>query len=223
MRSRNRNILVALIAVFALGAVASASASAALPEFSLSNTKEKFPVSFSGTGGSASWSGPGYAFTCNSTSMAGTISGAKAITKGSLIFSGCKVGADKCHSEGSENNEQIVTGPIEGTLAYISKTSKTVGVDFTAEGTEYWTTMICFGGSRQRVRGSIVMPITTINKLSTKFSVSAHGSSSSYEDELGLKHTVKLEGEIVGGKVFEPLAWEFEDSLTTSKSVEIKA
>jgi hypothetical protein len=138
-------------------------------------------------------------------------------------FNGCKVGADKCHSEGSENNEQIKTGPLEGTLAYISKTAKTTGIDFKAEGSEYWTTMICFSGSKQRVRGSIVMPITSVNKLATKFALAAHGSSSSYEDEAGLKHLVKLEGEIIGGKVFEPLSWEFEDLLTTSRNIEIKA
>jgi hypothetical protein len=222
MRSKNRNILVALVAVLALGAVASASASAALPEFKTA-PGETLPVSFTGQGGSASWSGPGYAFTCRETSMAGTISAAKSVTKGSLVFNGCKVGANKCHSEGSENNEQIKTGPLEGTLAYISKTAKTAGIDFKAEGSEYWTTMICFGGARQRVRGSIVMPITSVNKLSTSFTLAARGSGGSYEDESGLKHTVKLEAEIVGGAVFESLSWEFEDFLSTNRKVEIKA
>jgi hypothetical protein len=223
MRSKFRGGFVLLVAVLALGAVGVSSASAALPEFSLSNTKEKLPVSFTGTGGSATWSAPGYTFECNSTTMAGTISAAKAVTKGSLIFNGCKVGADKCHSEGSENSEQIKTGPVEGTLAYISKTAKTVGIDFKAEGSEYWTTMICFGGSRQRVRGSVVIPITSINKLATSFTLTARGSGGSYEDESGLKHTVKLEGEIVGGQVFESLSWEFGELLTTSRNVEIKA
>jgi hypothetical protein len=217
-----RSALLALIALFAIGAIASASASAALPEFK-AGPEEKLPASFEGTGGSATWAAPGYSFECGASTMSGTISAAKAITKGTLVFNRCKVGADKCHSEGSENNEQIKTGPIEGTLAYISKTAKTVGIDFKAEGSEYWTTMICFGGSRQRVRGSIVIPITSINKLSTKFTLAASGSGGSYEDESGLKHTVKLEGEIVGGKVFESLSWEFGELLTTNKSIEIKA
>jgi hypothetical protein len=69
----------------------------------------------------------------------------------------------------------------------------------------------------------LVRQITSVNKLSTSFTLAAHGSSSSYEDELGVKHTVKLEAEIVGGNVFEPLSWEFGDSLTTNKSIEIKA
>lgn len=209
------------VAVFALGMLASASASAALPEFSL-RVRETFPVSYSGTGGSAFWESSGYEFTCTTTTMTGTIAGAKTVTGTTLIFNGCKVEGKKCRSEGSENNEQIRAEHLAGTLVYLSKTAKTVGIDFKPETGEFFTHLTCFGGG-SKVRGSVIMAITSVNTLANHFTLTVHRGSTSYENEAGEAKTAKLEAEALGGPVWGPLSWEFVSSIATSKSLEVKA
>jgi hypothetical protein len=210
MRSKSNRVLVALVAALALGALTAGPALASgLPEFK-PGAKESFPVSFTGSGGSASWETPGYSFTCTTTSMVGTISGAKTITKDTLVFTGCKVQGKTCGSEGAKNNEEIKTELLEGTLVYISKTAKTVGIDFKPESGAYWTKLRCFGGT-SKIRGSIVMSITTVNKLQSNFTLKV------------LKAYEGMEAENLGNELFGPLSWEFENSLTTNKNVEIKA
>ena len=213
-----------LVAVFALGSLASASASAALPEF-VHSVGETFPVNFSGTGSSAFWQGPGYSFTCTSFTNEGSISGAKTIAGTHFTFKTCFVirGESRlfCKSVGAEKGE-IKTEELEGTPVYISKTAKTVGILFKAQsGTKITKLEGAFCGGE--VRGSIVMPITSVNTRTTHFTLKSHSGSTEYETESGEKKVAKLEAQSPGGGVFEPLSWEFEALLSTSKSVEIKA
>lgn len=221
IRSNPRSVLVALIAVFALAGVASASASAALPEFR-TGPGEQLPTSYSGTSASATWKLPNATFKCTTSTISGTITTAKTTTGTILVFNGCKVEGKTCRSEGSENNEQIRTELLDGTLVYLSKTAKTVGIDYKAHtGSAIIKKLHCFGGFGE-VRGSIAMPIISVNKLATAFTLTVHAKSEEYETESGEHKVATLETDFPSG-VFAPMFWEFTSSLTTSKKVEIKA
>lgn len=224
IRSKGRTVLAALAAVFALAAVASASASAALPEFS-PGAKESFPASFEGKGGSATWYLPnGGSWTCTSSSMSGSVSAAKTVSGVTILFTECRYqngegGTNRCTTEGLKEGE-IETKTLEGTLVYRSKTSKTVGVVFKPQTGTSLGSFKCQGATGE-IRGSILMPITTVNKLETHFTLSSTQGSKEYENEKGEKQTAKLETDWPSS--FGPLSWEMTDELVTSKKLEIKA
>jgi hypothetical protein len=222
MRPRFRGGLAALVAVFALALVASASASAALPEFGL-GAKESFPVSFTVSGGASTWYPGGSSWQCSGLSGSGTISGAKTVTGTTLKFtlcgferSGSKVW---CKTEGAEKGE-IRTNALAGTLVYRSKAAKTVGIDFTAQSGKSLGSFTCLGSTGE-IRGSVVLPIALVNTRASEFTLSSTNGAKEYENEAGEKLTAKLESD--WPSTFEPLGWAFESRLVTSKSLEIKA
>jgi hypothetical protein len=192
-----------------------------LPEISFGE-KESFPATFQGTSGSAFWRQYNAAWECTSSSMTGSVYGPKTLAWVTIVFSGCKVEGKTCGSEGSGNAEKIVTEPLEGTLVYLSKTAKTVGIDFKAQtGTAVVRNLRCFGGQGE-VRGSIVMPITSVNKLERNFLLKAQ-EAQGYENEKGEKKTAGLETNLLQGKGFTSLSWTSETPIETNRNVEVKA
>jgi hypothetical protein len=223
MKSRFRGALAALVTVFVVASVASASASAALPEFGL-GAKESFPVSFTVSGGSATWHlSAGATWSCSGLTGSGTISAAKTVTGATLKFTLCgyeKSGSKVwCKTEGAEKGE-IRTNALEGMLVYRSKAAKTVGIDFKPQSGKSLGSFTCLSTTGE-IRGSIVMPISLVNTKTDDFTLSSTQGSKEYENEAGEKLTAKLEAD--WPSTFEPLSWEFESSLVTSKNLEIKA
>jgi hypothetical protein len=141
-----------------------------------------------------------------------------------ILFTECRFqngegGTTRCTTEGLKEGE-IKTAALEGTLVYRSKASKTVGIDFKAQTGTSLGSFKCMGATGE-IRGSLLMPITTVNKLQTSFTLTSTQGSKEYENEKGEKQTAKLETN--WPSTFGPLSWELTDELTTSKKLEIKA
>jgi hypothetical protein len=121
MRSTFRGVSLALIAVFALGALASASASAALPEFT-GTENGKHPVAFTAKSGAVGIQiNGGGSLQCIHSSTTGEIINTKEVAKVVIKFEegDCASYSTFCgqigHSHFWESNE------LKGRIAYISK------------------------------------------------------------------------------------------------------
>jgi hypothetical protein len=247
MRSKNRNILVALVAMLALGAVTSASASAAeLPELALKAGEKGTltELAFAGTtngsgGGSGTWevTKDNQEFLCGGgVSISGKAVNAKTVTA-VIKFSSCTAVGSHCQSVHRSKENEIVTEELTGTLAYISKAAKTVGFVFTPKTGTALTEFTCADSGYLPVDGSIILPLGNVNVL--RYSIRELGVVLSHSEN-GVQVTNEYEGvnrKGVFGKIkagletlwpdnisWKPLAWEFREALLgTNKEVEIKA
>jgi hypothetical protein len=163
--SRIRIIGLALVAVFAMSAVAVSSASAAKPFF----TVEK--VKFSSKGGSAVLSAAGNEVKCESSENKGATVGAgpeaKKVEKVTVVFKGCKKGAENCQS-GTTAGE-IKTGVLAGVLGYNKggKATPSVGLQLTPGSGEKFVKFKC-GGLSVEVSGCAQGKVEPLNTLSTE-------------------------------------------------------
>jgi len=126
MKSMFRQMLVAFLAAFAVVALASASASAALPEFH----GAKFPVTFTGTSGSVTLRERyGGSYICVGSSITGEIVGPKELAKVVIKFKENAVSGDChgfCEQPGVKGGWE--TKELKGRIGYLSKQSKLVGL-----------------------------------------------------------------------------------------------
>lgn len=169
MRSTFRTMLVAMVALCALGAVAAASASAALPEFHYL----KFPTSFTGAGGEMFFKETGGTYKCKATSISGTISGPKELSGVVIKFNGKKEGGEGGCTEflfQSEHGEEWWTKELKGRIAYLSSTSKEVGL-LLEPVAEPIAKGIHFSVSAATIKGSVIAPITPVNKGEREFTL----------------------------------------------------
>jgi hypothetical protein len=147
--SRIREVTLSMLAVFAVGAIASASASAAAPEFFHCVAKagggfaagckvggvgfEKVAVSAGSKIAFTSISEPGYLFAnasgsfrikCESDATKGEISGPKTVGKVVVTFKKCRgiKGSEECpvKSVGAVGPEEIVTNELSGELGTVA-------------------------------------------------------------------------------------------------------
>ncbi len=148
---------LALVAAFALGAVAASGASAAEPEIlscqkvaagtgafedakcsKLGGTKEfelkeLVKKKFTSTSGAGELKAAGQTVKCAADTNTGEISGTKAVVKVVVKFTKCKLGAAECKSAGA-NPEEIVTTSLKGRLGYLEKAkSGKVGLELEPE------------------------------------------------------------------------------------------
>jgi hypothetical protein len=200
IRSRLRTA-VAAVAVLAVGTVGASSASAALPEFSPAGTvanpvhytfKSSSTTEFNMTNGSAIEN-----LICDSATGTGTITGSKALNV-KYTFKGCALvwNNTKCSSDGAEAGE-IKTGEIPSTLAYISKSTKQVGIVINHSGaTAEFAMLDC--GEKGAIRSGPIVPVTPINtktkSLTMHFNVST--GSGHYFEQIPTKYENE-EGKLV--------------------------
>jgi hypothetical protein len=221
MTRKGRTMLTALVAVFTMGVLAAASASAwaASPEF-VPKAGENFPISIANSlhAGTVSFSWPSMTWgTCSSNKTEGTITSAKAVSL-TLEWTGCSSG---WHSEGAPEGHIIVTGT--GSLSYISRSSGQVGVVLAIKEVKLLT-----GSSYIKLRGSLVIPITPLNTEASKFALPIHEKGlgeqefASYESESG--KVIEARPQIEFGSAFKKAAIEVQGSneLTTGKPLTIK-
>jgi hypothetical protein len=222
-KSKSARILATLVVALALGAVASASASAALPEF-VPGEGAKFPIAvkyseaasshIENTGGSR-WT------TCTATTVTGNITAAKAASL-TLAFTGCKANLEgSCHTSGAPEGQETLSGT--GSLVYIKKTTKQVGLLLAVSATK----ILC-GNVTINVRGSIVIPVTPINTLTSALTIIVHGTNGksefrSYENEKGETKGAHLETNIGVGYEESCLFVEGQSRLATSSPLTIFA
>ncbi len=155
--------------------------------------------------------------------MQGTISTTTTITGATIDFTSCgfEMSGSKvwCTTEGAKSGE-IKTGPLEGTLVYLSKAAKTVAIDFKPQTGKSLGTYRCLGNNE--IRGSVLLPIQSVNKPSTVFTLHGNAAAEEYENEKGEKLKATLETNFANG-VFAPMTWELVSEIKTASTIEIKA
>jgi hypothetical protein len=228
-RNRCRAIGATFVAALALGAVASASASAALPEFALSSG-EKFPVTIEGST-SSGYSGiearNGSLWgACVGAKTKGEITGAKAISL-TLELASCGETSHHYHTKGAPVGTIVVSGT--GTLVYISKATKAVGVLFTPKETKVYEDGGSETGASFEFWGNIVVPVTPIDTKTSKFELpfrkgkgAGEQEFTKYENEKGEVKSATLIQYIGGYEGVADLYIDNNYSLTASKSLTIE-
>jgi len=154
---RFRMVSLCLAAMIAVPAVVSASASAALPEFS-----GPFPKPFKVKSG---------AFivetvnrvkaSCKAGTNAGEMTGPQT-GRATLKLTGCEVSGFKCSSAGAAPGE-IVSNLLSATLGYINKAKKEVGISLESATGGTVAEFTC-GSVRVTETGSVIGKVTPINK-----------------------------------------------------------
>jgi hypothetical protein len=215
---RLKVVRLVLLAAFAVSIVSVASASAALPEFT-----GPFPKTFTSTSGKGALETVGgKTVTCTSdTTDEGKITGEKTATA-VVLFSGCKSGIVSCNSPGQAAGV-IDTVPLTGTLGYISKAEKRVGLLLVPTTGELFVEFECTGFAKSKVKGAVIGELTPVNKKTKTFTLA-------FKQTKGKQAITKFEGgatEILesslNGGAFEQAGEETTDTLTLTEEGEIKA
>lgn len=213
MRSLLRAFVVALVAVCALGAAASASASAP-PRFVVAKGGS-YPIT-------AEASAPSTLavisqetrepYTCRGVDSQMTIPAPGYTASYAIELQHCKMASGiECSTEGSAGERLSGTA----TLVYIDKATKLVGLLVTLTPTE----ILC-GTIKEKVKGSFLAPITPINKETTSLGLSFTGNGAgkptytTYENEKGEASKAKFE--VNYGTGYQAAALEAAAALTLS-------
>jgi hypothetical protein len=178
---RAKLLVVAVMAVVALSAVATATASAALPELLPGNAGEKF----TGKSGSGTLEVPGEGtIVCKEDSVTGENVGAtKKEAAATVTFKGCTAfGFIGAKSLGDAEGTILVNASLK--LCYINKANKEVGVLTKIENPVH----IEVAGKLIVVEGDQVAKITPVNTKTTKYSLK-------YEQSAGKPKPEGCEGE----------------------------
>jgi hypothetical protein len=216
MKHRRLLALVPAIAV-AAGAAGTSSATAALPEFvpapSAGIESVIKATKFETVGKTV--------VNCKHGGNSGAITGPKTISLKIELF-GCAIPGALCTSPGGEPGEIIAEG-LTGTLGYIHKTTKVVGLDLSSGGT---FTMFTCGVTPFIVEGSVIGRIAPVNKIVK----SGEHFAVHFLQKEGNQKFPNFEGEppdilstSIGGKPFEPTGLAMTDEVFVVATLEIKA
>jgi hypothetical protein len=126
---------------------------------------------------------------CNTEESGGEFNSPKTVTGIVVRFTGCHSLGFICSTEGSSKGE-IVTNPLEGKIGFESKAKKTVGLDLfpTAADKGLYVTFFCPPTLHISVGGSVLVPVTPVDKMLTKLTLKYHAAK-------GKQNPEKLEGE----------------------------
>ena len=222
MRYKGRTALAALVAVFVLGAVASASAFAAPPEFKLDTAGESFPTTIGNSlqKGYAGFNSTDLSGSCEQNKLTGEITGVKAVSL-TLEWVGCARGGTSIENEGaSENGHIVISG--SGTLVFIDKAKNEVGILLPLKEVK-----LIAGTLKFSIRGSIVVPISPINTATHTFNLPIHEKSvgrqevSSYENEKGEIENTSLAVVLAEKEESASIEVSGADQVTTGKLLTI--
>jgi hypothetical protein len=165
--TRIRMILLSLLAVFAFSAVASASASAELPEFSPGAAKTKF----TSKSGVSILETSGQKIECKSDTNSGELTGPKTDTV-TVTFLKCESVALKAKCQNTTTEGKIVTNVLVSTLGYINKANKEVGLSLSPKAAgglfaefECSGIKIKVGEGTGKGGNSVIGRITPVNKV----------------------------------------------------------
>jgi len=205
-------VLAALVAVFAMSALASASASAALPEFV---PTYKGGNKLTGSNGKVGFNLEQFGdVECSANSATGSISGPKEISNLVIKFSGC----------GGEGRSALLCGekwetkPLTGTLGFLSKANKEVGLllkSATGPVAECQTTY------KQKILGSVIGSIIQLHAKTFRLTFETNGwkqQLTKFEGE-ELTHTLEWEYPV---KSTQDMAMGTTMELTTEKNFELE-
>src|SRR4029077_11943978 len=232
MRSMFRSVLVALVAVFAIGV---ASASAALPEF----VTTAFPIHYSSKTGEVilqtteSHVKGDLTIRCKASESTGEITEAhsfKFIVNVRVAYTGCKVGTTTtaCTSTGAATGE-VVTNSLRAELVYTNKAAKEVGLVIKPEvaggAVAEYTCGVLIG--KVKLSGAVVakLPNEQIGTSRTSFTWN-------YREKAGIQELTEYEEGAVKvsafltstyGSLSEQTGEEGAETMTFSNSVEVHA
>lgn len=235
---RIRIIGLALVAAFALSAVAVASASAALPELTKPGTMEKVEGEITGkaSGATKLETAGGKIVECTAATSAKGKSVNTKETEGTVItFTGCSSpGAGACTSESAKNSGEIITSAIKTKIGYLSGTSGEVGIEFfvTRESTLTATFVKfgCLGGfAKIEVHGALVCRLGKAQHNTPTMSLtlecnkgSTAGSQEFTHIEGGVMTEAKLQSNLNGG-TFEASNQQGSGTIEFAEKAELKA
>jgi hypothetical protein len=180
MKPRYKMLGLCLIAVFALSAIASATASAAAPEFL--NAKKEVPLKAKFTAETGAYTfnvEKEIVITCAANTYSGEITGAKTVGGIKLILTGCKASEKKgtpctIHSAGAKAGE-IVTSALKGTLGKVAKAEapSEVGEALLPAVGNTWTEVesVCLRPGLVKIEGTVIgeIPSSSIKMQKDNF------------------------------------------------------
>ncbi len=168
MRSMFRSVLVAIVAVLALSAVATATASAALPEIVNSKGEELVKKKFTGevTGTMIDEINGEGAEECQKLTFAGEVKGTKG-GEGTLMLH-C---AGSCHTKGLKEKEMKFSVSVN--LVWLSKAKEEAALLLSIPSVADFEG-ICWSHTTPslfplEVSGSLLIPVSPTNKLGTEY------------------------------------------------------
>ena len=218
-----KTIGLVFVAVLAMVAVTSATASAALPELVNKEGKEVVKKKFTGSSGESVFeTKAGEKVKCSKGTSNNEVTGLKTQTVENK-FTGCSASILKCKTKGAAGGEIVIK--LEAKLVYISEKEKTVGVDLVLPGT---LTIECTGLVSETlvVRGSTICPTTTaLSKTATLTCKDTKGKQEPSEYEEGgkkIKDVTETEGKGIKNFAFEESGLSSTNTLTFEEEVEIK-
>jgi hypothetical protein len=222
---RTKVLVLACLAILAVTAVASASASAALPEF-VPGEGNSFPVTLehpsNGTLASKFETTASLKWECQGLKVAGVIASAKGGPL-TIELEACHQSGTttKCQSEGYPKGQIAYTGT--GSLVYINKAKGQVGIVLALNEAH----LVC-GSLSIKVRGSLIIPVTPLNILTRVINwklAEANGKQeyTTYENETGEIRTAHLELNFGTGFLQMGLTVGEEVKVATSKPLTIEA
>jgi hypothetical protein len=217
MRSLLRRGLVLFAAALAMSVVASATASAAKPEFSGS-----FPNKFQYKGGSVSFANAkgGTTFQCLNSTGEGSLTSAKAGTI-KFSFTGCETGGATWTSEGATRGE-IRSAVLPIAPGYVKRAPKEIGIEVNHGAAEFagWTV----GGYTGGIRGPAIALAAPINTKTTTYTLTLSSKELGVQSPIQFEEgpQLKLEINILGGYWGEG-ALTTKGSLVFEKALELQA
>jgi hypothetical protein len=204
--------------VVAVGA-ATASASAALPEFT-----GPFPKAFTSTSkGSRLETVGGNKTKCAADTNFGEISGPQTGSM-TIIFTGCKLNKVPCNTPGTVPGT-IATNALSMKIYYINKAKKQVGIDLVEATGAPFLEYGCGSATFVTVQGSVIGKVTPVNKLVTPSNV----FKLRFAQSLGVQKISNLEGgpldvlESSFGGPFETTGLKSKDLILFSEPVTLIA
>jgi hypothetical protein len=234
---RIRILGLALMAVLAFSALASATASAELPEF-----EAPFPNTFTGKQegvGKLETKAKRTVECSGGSSEGGSITAAKTVTIKAIIFTGCKsttFGAGKCQNTATEG--EIKTTELSGEPVYISKAKKEVAQNLKPTSAALFAEFKCktlLGEETLKVRpsganGGVICGTTPVNTKTTKLKLECKekgGVQEPTELENGkgekFKSFLETEGKGPENFAFEQSGNNSTSAITTIKETTLKA
>jgi hypothetical protein len=209
---------LSLLVVLALAGAGASAASAALPEFvpgapaGLESTMKTIKLETIGK----------VRVTCKHGGDGGSMTGPKTVSV-KLFLIECSIPGALCTSPGAAPGN-IETATLTGTLGYIHKAMKVVGLDLTSPSAPFM--VFNCGATPFVVEGSLIGHITPINKLLAPGEFFAL----KFAQKEGHQKPTNLEGEpldvlmtSVGGKPFEPSGLAAVDDLFFTAPEEVHA
>jgi len=188
-------------------------------------------LKFTSTSGTGHLVTGGNKINCTKDTNSGFITTSKTVGLVLVTFTGCKLEAFfeifECKSKGAAK-EEIMTVNLKGTLGYINKSTKLVGVKLEPEtASEYTEGEIECAGNKVKVTGAVIGDASPTNTKSTTGTLEFKASGTkqgaeSIEIEGKTETGIKLKSSLNGGAA-EEAAEETTDTLTFSESVELMA